>query len=324
MIGHVFLGIAGVGPDRSGRPRPLGVWTGRAMRTPHRLASQHGAHAEATGAEEVRRRDLPERRHRAPCAPVGADLSARVKPANQRGTSALLASRSCAGMRCAAPSEKPAGEAQRGLPRPPGGPGRRSFSPPSASSPGRRGCPACLAEDSATSTAPRQARRGRDRDSRFPPPTPRPAWQRGRARALGVAHGHTGSVSFIHRCGSAPNSHVHCHCILPDGLFVPVAEDTSASLRFVPLPPPTTTEVEELTHQPGIAPSGGTADRAGTPCSGAKGARSVLSRLAISLWGQGPGLWPRSLAMLRSGCSEWGLRRPRLTRSLISSDPVPQ
>jgi hypothetical protein len=36
--------------------------------------------------------------------------------------------------------------------------------------------------------------------------------------------------------------------ILPDGLFVPVSDDTSAPLRFVPLPPPTTAEVEELTQ----------------------------------------------------------------------------
>ena len=36
--------------------------------------------------------------------------------------------------------------------------------------------------------------------------------------------------------------------ILPDGLFVPVSDDTSAPLRFVPLPPPTTAEVEELTR----------------------------------------------------------------------------
>jgi hypothetical protein len=35
---------------------------------------------------------------------------------------------------------------------------------------------------------------------------------------------------------------------LPDGLFVPVADDTSAHLRFVPLHPPTTAEVEELTR----------------------------------------------------------------------------
>jgi hypothetical protein len=35
---------------------------------------------------------------------------------------------------------------------------------------------------------------------------------------------------------------------LPDGLFVPVSDEPSAPLRFVPLPPPTTAEVGELTR----------------------------------------------------------------------------
>jgi hypothetical protein len=74
------------------------------------------------------------------------------------------------------------------------------------------------------------------------------AWQRGRGRALGIADGHTGSVSLLQRFGSALNSHVHCHRILPDGLFVPVSDEPSAPLRVVPLPAPTTAEVEELTQ----------------------------------------------------------------------------
>ena len=74
------------------------------------------------------------------------------------------------------------------------------------------------------------------------------AWQRRRGRDLGIPDGRTGSVSFLQRFGSALNLNVHRHCILPDGLFVPVAEDPSAPLRFVPLPPPTTAEVEELTR----------------------------------------------------------------------------
>jgi len=74
------------------------------------------------------------------------------------------------------------------------------------------------------------------------------AWQRRRGRDLGIPDGQTGSVSFLQRFGSALNSNVHCHCILPDGLFVPVVDDPSAPLRFVPLPPPTTAEVEELTR----------------------------------------------------------------------------
>ena len=73
--------------------------------------------------------------------------------------------------------------------------------------------------------------------------------QRGRGRALGIADGHTGSVSFIQRFGSALDLHVYVHVIVPEGLFVPASDDTSAPLRFVPLPPPTTAEVEELTRR---------------------------------------------------------------------------
>jgi len=72
-------------------------------------------------------------------------------------------------------------------------------------------------------------------------------WQRRRGRALGIPNGQTGSVSFLQRFGSALNSNPHAHSILPDGLFVPTADDPRAALRFVPLPPPTTAEVEELT-----------------------------------------------------------------------------
>ena len=50
------------------------------------------------------------------------------------------------------------------------------------------------------------------------------------------------------RFGSALNLNVHCHCIVPDGLFVPASGEPSAPLRFVPLPAPTTAEVEELTQ----------------------------------------------------------------------------
>jgi hypothetical protein len=39
-----------------------------------------------------------------------------------------------------------------------------------------------------------------------------------------------------------------CHGIVRDGFFVPVSAELSAPMRFVPLPPPTTPEVEELTQ----------------------------------------------------------------------------
>lgn len=93
------------------------------------------------------------------------------------------------------------------------------------------------------------------------------AWQRRRGRALGIAGGRTGAVSFVQRFGSALNLHPHVHSVLPDGLFVletsegatdervtlptdspPPAADWPPRLRFVPLPPPTQEEIEALTQ----------------------------------------------------------------------------
>ncbi|MBC8423324.1 transposase, partial [bacterium] len=70
------------------------------------------------------------------------------------------------------------------------------------------------------------------------------AWQRRRGRALGIRDGQTGAISFVQRFGGALNLHPHVHSLVPDGLFVPGAED---QLTFVPLPDPTTEQVEELT-----------------------------------------------------------------------------
>lgn len=70
------------------------------------------------------------------------------------------------------------------------------------------------------------------------------AWQRRRGRALGIRDGQTGAVTFVQRFGGALNLHPHAHSLLPDGLFVPGTEDL---LTFVPLPEPTTEEIEELT-----------------------------------------------------------------------------
>jgi hypothetical protein len=69
------------------------------------------------------------------------------------------------------------------------------------------------------------------------------AWQRRRGRALGITDGHSGAVTFLQRWGGALNLNPHVHSVLPDGLFVRAA---SGPLTFVPLPPPTTVEVEEL------------------------------------------------------------------------------
>jgi hypothetical protein len=76
------------------------------------------------------------------------------------------------------------------------------------------------------------------------------AWQRRRGRALGIAGGHTGAVTFVQRFAGALNLNPHLHSILPDGLWFADSSAGAASgrrLRFEPLPPPTTAEVEELT-----------------------------------------------------------------------------
>ena len=74
------------------------------------------------------------------------------------------------------------------------------------------------------------------------------AWQRRRGRALGIRDGEIGSVSFVQRFGGALNLNPHVHSLLPDGLFVPADEGTSA-LTFVPLPAPTPADIEALTFR---------------------------------------------------------------------------
>ena len=69
------------------------------------------------------------------------------------------------------------------------------------------------------------------------------AWQRRRGRELGIRHGQTGAVTFVQRFGGALNLNPHLHSVEPDGLFVP---EPDGSLRLVPLPPPTTAEVQDL------------------------------------------------------------------------------
>ncbi len=60
-----------------------------------------------------------------------------------------------------------------------------------------------------------------------------------------IAGGQSGAVSFVQRFGGALNLHPHVHCLLPDGLFVPRTDGDP--LDFVPLPTPTTAEIEALT-----------------------------------------------------------------------------
>lgn len=80
------------------------------------------------------------------------------------------------------------------------------------------------------------------------------AWQRRRGRERGIVGGQTGAVTFVQRFGGALNLIPHFHSILPDGLWVAGSDGDGAPagaggrLRFEPLPPPTTAEVEELTQ----------------------------------------------------------------------------
>ncbi len=71
------------------------------------------------------------------------------------------------------------------------------------------------------------------------------AWQRRRARALGVERALCGSVSFCQRFGSLLNLNCHFHSLLPDGVFV----DRGGDVQFVPVPAPWPKDIERLTHQ---------------------------------------------------------------------------
>ena len=73
------------------------------------------------------------------------------------------------------------------------------------------------------------------------------AWLRLRGRRLGIPDGRPGSMTGIQRFGGILNLNPHFHTLVPDGLFVPASpDDTSGSLVFVPLPPPTDKEFADL------------------------------------------------------------------------------
>jgi hypothetical protein len=69
------------------------------------------------------------------------------------------------------------------------------------------------------------------------------AYQRRRARALGIANPQTGAVSFVQLWGSVLQLTPHAHSWLPDGVF---AEDGQGALRLHRLPPPSDEDVEAL------------------------------------------------------------------------------
>ncbi len=69
------------------------------------------------------------------------------------------------------------------------------------------------------------------------------AYQRRRARKMGITEPQTGSVSFIQLFGSILQLTPHAHSWIPDGVF---AHSGDGTLRFHPLPPPTDDDVESL------------------------------------------------------------------------------
>jgi hypothetical protein len=66
------------------------------------------------------------------------------------------------------------------------------------------------------------------------------AFYRDRARALGIEHGRTGSITVIQRFGSDLALNVHFHGLYLDGVY-------DARGRFTPLPAPTRDEMHALT-----------------------------------------------------------------------------
>ena len=67
-------------------------------------------------------------------------------------------------------------------------------------------------------------------------------FQQRRAARLGHIEARTGSITAIQRFGSALNLNLHAHALHLDGVYV----EREGELQFVPLPPPTTEDVEEL------------------------------------------------------------------------------
>ncbi len=71
------------------------------------------------------------------------------------------------------------------------------------------------------------------------------AWQRRRARRLGVEEPMCGAVTFCQRFGSLLNLNCHFHSILPDGVFTAVGDE----VQLVPLPPPWPDDLDRLLRQ---------------------------------------------------------------------------
>jgi hypothetical protein len=69
------------------------------------------------------------------------------------------------------------------------------------------------------------------------------AWQRRRARRLGVAEPRIGGVTAVQRFGSAVDLNVHFHTLVPDGVFDLAGPGPA---RFVPIRAPSDEEVAKV------------------------------------------------------------------------------
>ncbi len=75
------------------------------------------------------------------------------------------------------------------------------------------------------------------------------AWQRRRARAIGVQRSQAGAVTFVQRFGSALNLNTHFHALVPDGVFV---KNESGATTFVALTRSTREEIDKIIQRVAI------------------------------------------------------------------------
>lgn len=71
-------------------------------------------------------------------------------------------------------------------------------------------------------------------------------YQQHATQEMGPEDAHTGSVSFLQRCGGAMNSNPHNHCLFIDGVFREVEDSMGTSLCFYPARKPTDREIAIL------------------------------------------------------------------------------
>ena len=139
-----------------------------------------------------------------------------------------------------------------------------------------------------------------------------PAFQRRRARRLGVRDGQTGTLTVIQRFGGALNLNIHFHTLVLDGAFTTSAPE---GMQFHPTPPPTDVEVARLLTtiragilrwlgRRGLGPEaeGSRVDPVAeeSPVLAGLSSASVQGRVAL-----GPRAGARSLALGRDPEAEW-------------------